>query len=119
MLRTDIPEADARNAAEIIMMGGGVHINPVTHWDEQKVGTGEVGPVARALQEMVAEESQHPSSYDDSIELKSLSISAETKGVLDKSAWLEGMKAARQRTMKKNDQTEPPAHSFYSSLTDA
>merc|ERR1712054_630025 len=85
-----------------------------------KVGTGEVGPVAKELQKMVTEESQHPSSYNDSIELKySEPISAETNGVLNKSAWLESMKASRQRTMQKSNQTEPPAYSFYSSLTDA
>ena len=70
VLRQDISEADARKADEIIMLGGGVPINPVTEWDEHKVGTGEVGSVAKELQKMITEESQHPSSYKDSIELK-------------------------------------------------
>ena len=48
-----VREAEARRALEMIKFGGGL-AQPVVRWDGEPVGDGAVGPVARALGELIA-----------------------------------------------------------------
>eukprot|EP00746_Dinoflagellata_sp_MGD_P002991 gnl/MRDRNA2_/MRDRNA2_105836_c0_seq1.p1 gnl/MRDRNA2_/MRDRNA2_105836_c0~~gnl/MRDRNA2_/MRDRNA2_105836_c0_seq1.p1 ORF type:complete len:352 (-),score=79.55 gnl/MRDRNA2_/MRDRNA2_105836_c0_seq1:68-1123(-) len=64
----EVAEADAREAVEVFMTGGDTHIMPVIEWDGKKVGTGEVGPIAKELMTLLEEESK--SGSVDMIELK-------------------------------------------------
>lgn len=51
----DVYESEARDAKEMILFAGDSHITPVTEWDGQKVGTGESGPVFKALNALLDE----------------------------------------------------------------
>eukprot|EP00937_MAST-01D_sp_MAST-1D-sp2_P001730 g1730.t1 len=52
----DVPLAEAKRAREVILMGGDTHVVPVVRWDDEPVGDGEVGPVAKRLLEITEAE---------------------------------------------------------------
>jgi len=45
----DVSTEEARQAAEMLLVGSSVHVAPITQWDGQPVGDGKPGPVAKAL----------------------------------------------------------------------
>jgi 4-amino-4-deoxychorismate lyase len=48
----DIPVAEGRGAAEMMLIGSSIKIAPVVEWDGQKIGDGKPGPIAMKLLEM-------------------------------------------------------------------
>eukprot|EP00746_Dinoflagellata_sp_MGD_P155868 gnl/MRDRNA2_/MRDRNA2_85589_c0_seq6.p1 gnl/MRDRNA2_/MRDRNA2_85589_c0~~gnl/MRDRNA2_/MRDRNA2_85589_c0_seq6.p1 ORF type:complete len:314 (-),score=60.28 gnl/MRDRNA2_/MRDRNA2_85589_c0_seq6:174-1082(-) len=66
----NIPLAEAKEAVEIVMCAVGISLNPVIEWDGKKVGTGEVGPVAKELVKILHEEAKYGTTYEDVIQLK-------------------------------------------------
>lgn len=50
-----IPEAEARRAREMMLIGSGCQVAPVIEWDGVPVGTGKPGPVAAALHQLTLE----------------------------------------------------------------
>src|SRR5262249_49369317 len=49
---TDVPAAEGRAAAEMLMLGSSIKVAPVVQWDGQPIGDGEPGPIAKKLLEM-------------------------------------------------------------------
>src|SRR5262245_42097925 len=49
----DVSIEEARQAAEMLLVGSSVHIAPITQWDGQPVGDGKPGPIAKALLELI------------------------------------------------------------------
>lgn len=47
---------DARNAAEMMLCGSGVMVEPVVQWDEQVIGSGKPGQVTLALRKLLEED---------------------------------------------------------------
>jgi 4-amino-4-deoxychorismate lyase len=45
----DIPVSEARQAAEMMLIGSSIKIAPVVEWDGQKIGDGKPGPIAKKL----------------------------------------------------------------------
>ena len=45
----DIPVAEARASREMVLLGSSVKVAPIVQWDDQRIGDGRPGPVARAL----------------------------------------------------------------------
>jgi 4-amino-4-deoxychorismate lyase len=45
----DIPVAEARASREMLLLGSSVKVAPIVQWDDQVIGDGRPGPVARAL----------------------------------------------------------------------
>jgi 4-amino-4-deoxychorismate lyase len=45
----DVSVEEARQAAEMLLVGSSVHVAPITQWDGQPVGDGKPGPIAKAL----------------------------------------------------------------------
>jgi branched-subunit amino acid aminotransferase/4-amino-4-deoxychorismate lyase len=45
----DIPVDDARAAREMMLLGSSIKVAPIVEWDGKAIGTGEPGPIARAL----------------------------------------------------------------------
>lgn len=45
----DIPVSEARQAAEMMLIGSSIKIAPVVEWDGQKIGNGKPGPIAQKL----------------------------------------------------------------------
>jgi 4-amino-4-deoxychorismate lyase len=45
----DVSTEEARQAAEMLLVGSSVHVAPITQWDGQPVGDGKPGPIAKAL----------------------------------------------------------------------
>lgn len=54
----DIPVEEARNAAEMMLIGSSIKVAPVVEWDGQKIGDGKPGPIAAKLLEMWNEDTQ-------------------------------------------------------------
>lgn len=52
----DVPVADARAAAEMLLIGSSVRVAPIVEWDGQPIGDGRPGPIARALLETMDED---------------------------------------------------------------
>jgi 4-amino-4-deoxychorismate lyase len=52
----DITEAAAHRAREMVLVGSSVKVAPVVVWDNQPIGDGRPGPVARALLELLEED---------------------------------------------------------------
>ncbi len=52
----DIPVATARAAAEMLLIGSSVKVAPIVQWDQQAVGDGRPGPVARMLLELIEDD---------------------------------------------------------------
>ena len=49
----DITVAEARSAREMMLLGSSVKVAPIKQWDEQVIGDGKPGPVARALLQLL------------------------------------------------------------------
>jgi 4-amino-4-deoxychorismate lyase len=49
----DVSTEEARQAAEMLLVGSSVHVAPITQWDSQPVGDGKPGPIAKALLELI------------------------------------------------------------------
>jgi 4-amino-4-deoxychorismate lyase len=45
----DLPVAEARAAAEMLMLGSSIKVAPVVQWDGQPIGDGRPGPIAQKL----------------------------------------------------------------------
>jgi 4-amino-4-deoxychorismate lyase len=45
----DIAVAEARASREMVLLGSSVRVAPIVQWDDQRIGDGRPGPVARAL----------------------------------------------------------------------
>jgi 4-amino-4-deoxychorismate lyase len=45
----DIPVAEARRSREMVLLGSSVKVAPIVEWDREPIGSGQPGPVARAL----------------------------------------------------------------------
>ena len=52
----DIPVAEARSCREMVLLGSSVKVAPVVQWDEQVIGDGKPGAVARALLRLLEED---------------------------------------------------------------
>ena len=48
----DLPVAEARAAAEMLMLGSSIKIAPIVQWDGQPIGDGKPGPIAQKLLEL-------------------------------------------------------------------
>lgn len=48
----DIPVAEGRDAAEMMLIGSSIKVAPVVKWDGQKIGDGKPGPATKKLLEM-------------------------------------------------------------------
>lgn len=45
----DVPVAEGRAAAEMLLIGSSIKVAPVVQWDDQPIGDGRPGPIARKL----------------------------------------------------------------------
>lgn len=52
----DIPVAEARQAAEMMLIGSSIKIAPVVQWDGQPIGDGKPGPIAYRLLQLWRED---------------------------------------------------------------
>ena len=52
----DIPVAEARASREMLLLGSSVKVAPIVQWDEQVIGDGKPGPVAKALLQLLDED---------------------------------------------------------------
>jgi 4-amino-4-deoxychorismate lyase len=52
----DIPVGEARQAAEMMLIGSSIKIAPVVEWDGQKIGDGNPGPIAKMLLQLWRED---------------------------------------------------------------
>ena len=52
----DIPVAIARAAREMLLLGSSVKVAPIVAWDDQPIGDGRPGPVAKALLALLEED---------------------------------------------------------------
>jgi 4-amino-4-deoxychorismate lyase len=49
----DVSMDEARQAAEMLLVGSSVHVAPIVQWDDQPVGDGKPGPIAKALLDLL------------------------------------------------------------------
>jgi 4-amino-4-deoxychorismate lyase len=49
----DVPVEEARQAAEMLLVGSSVKVAPITQFDGRPVGDGKPGPIAKALLELI------------------------------------------------------------------
>ena len=49
----DIRVADARASREMLLLGSSIKVAPIVEWDDQPIGSGTPGPVARALLDLL------------------------------------------------------------------
>lgn len=52
----DIPVAEAKGAAEMMLIGSSIYVAPVVEWDGQMIGDGKPGPVAKAMLELLQQD---------------------------------------------------------------
>ena len=52
----DIPVEEARDAAEMMLIGSSIKVAPVVQWDEQPIGDGKPGPVFKALLQLLEDD---------------------------------------------------------------
>ena len=52
----DVPVAEGRRAAEMILLGSTIKVAPVVQWDGQPIGDGKPGPIAKKLLDMWEED---------------------------------------------------------------
>ncbi len=52
----DIPVAEAKASREMLLLGSSVKVAPIVQWDQQSIGDGKPGPVARALLRLIEED---------------------------------------------------------------
>jgi len=45
----DLPVAEARAAAEMLMLGSSIRVAPIVQWDGQPIGDGKPGPIVKKL----------------------------------------------------------------------
>jgi 4-amino-4-deoxychorismate lyase len=48
----DVPVDEGRGAAEMLLIGSSIKVAPVVRWDDQPIGDGKPGPIARKLFEL-------------------------------------------------------------------
>jgi len=48
----DLSVAEARAAAEMLMLGSSIKVAPIVQWDSQPIGDGKPGPIAKKLLEL-------------------------------------------------------------------
>ena len=66
----DVPVEEGRSAAEMFLIGSSIKVLPVVLWDNQPVGNGRPGPIAKKLLDLWHQDAQAPSQlvrvpYDD------------------------------------------------------
>jgi 4-amino-4-deoxychorismate lyase len=54
----DIPVAEARAAAEMMLIGSSIAVAPIVEWDGKPIGNGKPGPVTAALRELLEQDMQ-------------------------------------------------------------
>ncbi len=52
----DIPVAEAKASAEMMLVGSSIYVAPVVQWDDDVIGDGKPGPVTGALRELLEED---------------------------------------------------------------
>uniref|UniRef100_A0A803NC09 Uncharacterized protein n=1 Tax=Chenopodium quinoa TaxID=63459 RepID=A0A803NC09_CHEQI len=52
----DVSVEEGKKAEEMMLFGSGVLVRPIVQWDDQVIGNGNEGPVARALLELLLED---------------------------------------------------------------
>ena len=52
----DIHVAEAKAAAEMMLIGSSIYVAPVVRWDDQIIGDGKPGPVTKAMRELLEED---------------------------------------------------------------
>jgi 4-amino-4-deoxychorismate lyase len=52
----DVPVAEARASREMMLLGSSVKVASIVQWDDQRIGDGKPGPVARALLRLLDED---------------------------------------------------------------
>ena len=52
----DIPVDEARMAREMMLLGSSVKVAPIVRWDDEVIGNGKPGPVAKALLQLLDED---------------------------------------------------------------
>ncbi len=52
----DLRVEEAKNAAEMMLIGSSIYVAPVVEWDGQMIGDGKPGPVAKALLELLQQD---------------------------------------------------------------
>jgi len=52
----DIPVAEAKASAEMMLIGSSIYGAPVVQWDDQVIGDGKPGPVTKAMRELLEED---------------------------------------------------------------
>lgn len=57
----DIPVAEARACAEMMLIGSGIAVAPVVEWDGQKIGDGKPGKVSAALSALLKDDMRNGS----------------------------------------------------------
>jgi 4-amino-4-deoxychorismate lyase len=52
----DIPVAEARASREMLLLGSSIKVASIVQWDDQVIGDGKPGPIARALLALLEED---------------------------------------------------------------
>ena len=52
----DIPVAEAKACAEMMLIGSGISVAPIVEWDGEKIGDGKPGKVSAALSALLKED---------------------------------------------------------------
>ena len=55
----NIPAEEARASSEMLLIGSSVKVAPIVEWDEQIIGKGRPGPVAKALRDLIEEDQRN------------------------------------------------------------
>lgn len=56
----DVPVDDARAANEMLLIGSSIKVAPIVEWDGRPIGTGQPGPVQKALFELLEADMRNP-----------------------------------------------------------
>jgi len=56
VVQEEVPEATLRSSRELILVAGDTHLYPIVSLDGAPIGDGKVGPVAKALFEMIMDD---------------------------------------------------------------
>jgi len=52
----DIPVEEAKDAAEMMLIGSSIQVAPVVEWDGKMIGDGKPGPVSKAMLRVLEED---------------------------------------------------------------
>jgi len=52
----DIPVDEAKDAAEMMLIGSSIQVAPVVEWDRKMIGDGKPGPVSKAMLRLLEED---------------------------------------------------------------